>query len=93
MAVHYLTGIILTQAYLGALRRGRLRPSVVSATPYGVATALLPTLIMYPSRGLGPFALRSDDASRLLRIMLLGHIAFGAAIGLWTGLLSRHRGL
>jgi hypothetical protein len=89
MAVHYVTGIILTQAYLGALRRGRLRPHVVSATAYGVATALLPTLIMYPSWGLGPFALRSDEASRLLRIMLLGHTVFGAAIGLWTGLLSR----
>jgi hypothetical protein len=93
MAVHYLTGIILTQAYLGALSRGRLRPSIVSATAYGIATALLPTLIMYPSWGLGPFALRSDEASRLLRIMLLGHTVFGAAIGLWTGLLSRRDGM
>lgn len=93
LAVHYLTGIALTQAYYVALERFRLKPGVMSATSYGVATALLPTLVMYPSWGLGPFALRSDDAARLLRIMVLGHTVFGAAIGLWTGLLPRHRGL
>jgi hypothetical protein len=51
MAVHYLTGIILTQAYLPAPGRSEAD--------------------MYPSWGLGVFALRSADASRLLRIMLL----------------------
>jgi hypothetical protein len=89
MAVHYLTGIILAWAYLGALRRAGVRPGVPSATAFGVASALLPTLVMYPSWGLGAFALRSADAPRLLRIMLLGHTAFGAAIGVWTGVLSR----
>lgn len=84
LAVHYLTGIMLTQAYFVALGRLRLKPGVMSATSYGVATALLPTLVMYPSWGLGPFALRSDDAARLLRIMVLGHTVFGAAIGLWA---------
>ncbi len=89
MAVHYLTGIALTAAYHRLLRRGGRKPGVLSATAFGVVTALLPTLVMYPSWGLGPFALRSDDASRLLRIMVLGHAAFGAAIGLWTLLLRR----
>jgi hypothetical protein len=93
MALHYLTGIILTQAYLSALRRAGVRPSVPSATAFGIASALLPTLVMYPSWGLGAFALRSADASRLLRIMLLGHTAFGAAIGVWTGLMSRRAGV
>jgi hypothetical protein len=49
----------------------------------------LPTLILYPSWGLGPFALRSGEAARLLRIMVLGHTAFGTAIGVWTTLLRR----
>ena len=89
LAVHYLTGIVLTQAYYEVLRRGGRRPGVMSATAFGVATALLPTLILYPSWGLGPFALRSADAARLLRIMLIGHMAFGAAIGLWTLALKR----
>jgi hypothetical protein len=89
LAVHYLTGITLTQAYYVLLRRSGGKPSPVSATAFGVATALLPTLVLYPSWGLGPFALRSDEAVQLVRIMLLGHTAFGAAIGLWTMLLRR----
>jgi hypothetical protein len=89
LAVHYLTGIALTQAYYVLLRRGGLKPGVLSSTAFGVATALLPTLILYPSWGLGPFALRSGEAARLLRIMVLGHTAFGTAIGVWTTLLRR----
>jgi hypothetical protein len=90
LAVHYLTGVTLTQAYYEALRRGGRKPGVLSATAFGAATALLPLLVMYPSWGLGPFALRSGEAARLLRIMLLGHTAFGTAIGVWTTLLCRH---
>jgi len=89
LAIHYLTGVTLTQAYYEALRCGGRKPGVLSATAFGAATALLPLLVMYPSWGLGPFAVRSGEAARLLRIMLLGHTAFGAAIGLWTLLLKR----
>jgi hypothetical protein len=87
LAVHYVTGISLTAAYYELLRRGGRKPRLVSATAFGAATALLPLLVMYPSWGLGPFALRSGEASRLVRIMLLGHTAFGTAIGVWTTLL------
>lgn len=89
LAVHYVTGIALTAAYYRLLRSGGRRPNLGSATAFGAATALLPLLVMYPSWGLGPFARRSDEAARLLRLMLLGHTAFGAAIGLWTLLLCR----
>ncbi|MCX6372770.1 MAG: DUF2938 family protein [Actinobacteria bacterium] len=91
LAVHYVTGVMLTEAYYQVLRRGGHKPGVLSATAFGAATALLPLLVMYPSWGLGPFAVRSGEATRLLRIMLLGHTAFGAAIGLWTMLLDRRR--
>jgi hypothetical protein len=93
LAVHYLTGITLTQAYLVLLRRSGLKPSVASgvvlATTYGLATGVLPLLIMYPSMGYGCCGRRSGDAARLLRIMLLGHAAFGAGIGLSTVLPGR----
>jgi hypothetical protein len=89
LAVHYVTGIALTAAYYALLRGGGRRPSVMSAAAYGAATALLPLLVMYPSWGLGPCARRSGEAWRLVRIMLLGHSAFGIAIGLWTTLLWR----
>lgn len=87
LAVHYLTGMALAAAYLRTTRgRGR-EPGVVSGAVFGAATALLPELVMYPCWGLGPFAVRSDEALRLARLMLLGHTAFGAALGLWSAVL------
>ena len=87
LAVHYMTGITLTHAYLILLRRSGLRPGLVTATAYGLATAALPLLVMYPAMGYGCCGRRSGDAARLVRIMLLGHTAFGAGIGLWAALL------
>jgi Protein of unknown function (DUF2938) len=83
-AVHYLTGIALTETYFALLRRSGLRPGPVKATAFGLATTVLPLLVLYPSMGYGCCARRSGDAARLVRIMLLGHTAFGAGIGLWT---------
>ena len=91
LAVHCLTGIALTQAYYAMLRPAGRRPGPVTATAYGAATALLPLLVMYPSWGLGPCAMRSGEARRLTRIMLLGHSAFGAGIGVWTLVFARGR--
>jgi hypothetical protein len=89
LAVHYLTGIALTGIYYDLMRRGGRERGVASAAAFGAVTALLPLLVMYPSWGLGPFAHRSGDALRLVRIMLLGHTAFGIAIGAWTAVLER----
>lgn len=90
MAVHYLTGITLTQLYYEVLRRRDPGAAgVVAASAYGAATALLPLLVMYPSWGIGVFGLRSGEAMRLARIMLFGHTVFGAGIGLWTAVLRR----
>jgi hypothetical protein len=81
-AAHYLTGIVLTQVYLAAAGRGGRRPGVPGAVAYGVATGVLPLLLMYPSMGYGLGGRRSGDARRLVCSMLLGHAAFGAGIGL-----------
>jgi hypothetical protein len=84
LAAHYLTGITLTQAYLAGLSRLGVRPGPIKATAFGVATAVLPLLVMYPSMGYGCCGRHSGDARRLGSLMLLGHIAFGAGIGLCT---------
>jgi hypothetical protein len=85
LATHYLTGIALTETYLMALRRLGLRPGPVKATAFGLATSVLPLLVMFPSMGYGCCGRHSGDARRVRSIMLLGHTAFGAGIGLWTG--------
>jgi hypothetical protein len=89
LAVHYVTGIILTEVYLAAASRGGRRPSVPGATAYGLATAALPLLMMYPSMGYGCCGLRSGDARGLIGSMLVGHAAFGAGIGLWVAAARR----
>jgi hypothetical protein len=63
----------------------------VGVTAGVMATAVLPLLVMFPSMGYGLFGLRSGEAARLNRIMLLGHVAFGAGIGCWTSYFEGRR--
>jgi hypothetical protein len=88
---HYATGIALTQAFLQIPRRRGARPGFVAGTGYGIATAALPLLVLFPSLGYGWFGLRSGEAARLNRTMLLGHTAFGIGIGLWAPYFARPR--
>jgi len=83
LLVHYATGVALTEVYV-LLSPARARPSVTAATCYGAATAVLPLLIMFPSMGYGAFGRRSGEAGTLLRVMGVGHVAFGIGIGIWT---------
>jgi len=84
LATHYVTGVVLTQAFLLLLRGENGRPTFPGGIAFGIATAALPLLVMFPSMGYGAFGLRSGDAARIGRIMLLGHAAFGLGIGLWA---------
>ncbi len=88
---HYGTGVILTEAFLLLPRRGNGRPSFPAATAFGIATAALPLLVLFPSLGYGWFGLRSGEAARLDRIMLVGHTAFGVGIGLWAPRFAKRR--
>ena len=91
LLTHYVTGIILAQAFLLLPRRGDGRPSFPGGTAFGIATAALPFLVLFPSLGYGWFGLRSGEAARLDRIMLLGHTAFGVGIGLWAPRFAERR--
>ena len=90
IATHYGTGILLTEGWLLA-RRGSM-PTVATSTAYGIATSVLPLLVLFPSLGYGPFGLRSGEAARIDGMMLLGHVAFGLGIGVWTRFLVHRRG-
>lgn len=89
IATHYATGIVLTGAFLAMPRRADRGPSFLGATAYGISTAVLPLLILYPALGYGWFGRRSGEALRIGRIMLLGHTAFGIGIGLWVPFFAR----
>ena len=68
-----------SQASCQGPRGGRLKRSICC---FGVASAALPLLVLFPSLGYGPFGLRSGEAIRIDVTMLLGHVAFGVGIGL-----------
>ncbi len=61
LLTHYGTGIILTQAFLLLPRRGNGRPSFPTGTVFGIATAALPLVVLFPSLGYGWFGLRSGS--------------------------------
>jgi Protein of unknown function (DUF2938) len=90
LAAHYVTGIVLTEVYLGAAGRCARHPGLSAALAYGVATGVLPLLVMYPSMGYGCCGRRSGDSRCLVGSMLVGHAAFGVGIGLWAA--TRRRG-
>lgn len=83
LATHYATGVVLTQAFLLAAPPWRGRRRLLAGTAFGISTAVLPLLVMFPSMGYGWLGLRTGEAARLNRIMLVGHIAFGGGIGVW----------
>ncbi len=91
VATHYATGIGLTTAFVVASKvaSGSRRRPLWHGVAYGLATAVLPLLVLFPSLGYGWFGRRSGEADRMARSMLVGHLAFGAGIAFWTRRLSR----
>jgi hypothetical protein len=90
LMTHYLTGIVLTEAFVLVPWR-RPGPTFAAAVAYGIATSVFPLFVLFPSLGYGPAGLRSGEAARLARIMLVGHTAFGAGIGMGAVLLVARR--
>ncbi len=89
IATHYATGAILAGVFV--LAPGRLTHRFAYAVAYGIATSVLPLLVLFPSLGYGPFGIRSGEGARLNRIMLVGHVAFGVGIGIWVPRLVRRQ--
>jgi Protein of unknown function (DUF2938) len=91
LATHYLTGVGLTWSYHALPRRGTTERGMAAAIGWGVATGLLPCLILYPAYGYGCCARRTGKSTQIVGAMLLGHLAFGAGIGFWSRMLLRGR--
>ncbi len=80
---HYVAGIVLATPYLllvDLLSPGR--GSLLLAAAYGLATSLIPFLVMLPSMGYGLFGLRRIGDTFWLREILAMHLGYGIGIGL-----------
>ncbi|WP_160151839.1 DUF2938 domain-containing protein [Microbulbifer sp. ALW1] len=79
---HYLTGVLLAAALLGLFGIDWVaEPRFLSALGFGLATVLLPFLIMQPALGAGIAARRTPQPMRARLLSLCTHGAFG--VGLW----------
>ncbi len=86
---HYLIGTGLAIAFILVAPDGWLeRPTPLPALAFGVATTLVPLLILQPSLGLGLAASRTPRPS-LARLKSLGtHTIYGLGLYVWAVLLG-----
>jgi len=84
LPVHYMIGVCLTALYLLALSELRSSPrTLTAALAFGLATNLLPWLVMFPSMGYGFFGVHGPAGTKLFLSSLLSHAFFG--LGIWVG--------
>lgn len=87
---HYAIGSLYA-VLLVALVSGTwlMRPTLLPALLFGVATVLVPFLIMHPSFGLGVAAARTPNPGRARLKSLMAHTVFGLGLYLCALTLSR----
>lgn len=89
---HYLigTGFALVFVFL-ASGAWLERPTLLPALAFGIATTLVPFLIMQPSLGLGIAASKTPNPNRARLKSLMTHTVFGVGLYIWALLLSPFR--
>jgi hypothetical protein len=86
---HYLIGTTFALMFVLLVSGSWLeRPTLLPALAFGVATTLVPYLIMQPSFGLGVAASKTPHPGRARLKSLLTHTVFGVGLYLWALLLS-----
>ena len=87
---HYSIGSAFALVFVFLASPGWLvRPTLLPAVAFGVATTLVPYLIMQPSFGLGIAASKTPKPNQARLKSLMTHTVFGIGLYLWAALLSR----
>ena len=85
LAFHYLTGGGMALAYpvfFLALQGDMPEVHLVAGLVFGLATVVLPWLVLYPAFGYGFFGARAPVNSRPILSPLVEHAVYGLGIGL-----------
>lgn len=78
---HYAIGVLYALALVALVSDGWLmQPTLFPALLFGVATVLVPFLIMHPSFGVGVAASRTPNPSHARLKSLMAHTAFGVGL-------------
>ncbi len=87
---HYLIGAVFALMFvLLVSARWLERPTLLPALAFGIATTLVPYLIMQPSFGLGVAASKTPRPNQARLKSLMTHTVFGAGLYLWALLLGQ----
>ena len=89
---HYVTGGSLALTYplfFLALSRSMPQSHLVPGVVWGLATTLLPWLILYPGYGWGLFGLRAPRNASPLVATPIAHILYGLGLGIVLNLASQ----
>jgi hypothetical protein len=84
---HYSIGVVFAVVFV-ALASGDwlVRPTVLPAVLYGIATVVFPFFLLQPSLGLGIAASRTPDPTRARLKSVMTHTVFG--VGLYASALG-----
>ncbi len=83
LPLHYVAGIVLVVPYLLLLDTFSWGTgNLVLAAAYGLATSLIPLLLMLPSMGYGLLGLRHGRDTFWLREIVCMHLGYGVGIGI-----------
>jgi hypothetical protein len=89
---HYLIGTGFALAFVSLASGTWLEhPTLLPALAFGMATTLVPFLIMQPSFGLGIAASRTPAPNKARLKSLMTHTVFGMGLYIWAFLLSHLR--
>lgn len=88
---HYLTGGILALTYpLFFLALNHMpQDHLISSVVWGLATSLLPWLILYPGYGWGLFGLRAPKNASPLIATPVAHMLYGLGLGIVLNIASQ----
>jgi hypothetical protein len=81
LLVHYAIGTALATLFVWGTGEVGWPRSFGIALAYGLATSILPWLLMFPAMGYGFFGAHGPDGARLFVSSLTSHALFG--LGLW----------
>jgi hypothetical protein len=88
-AAHYLIGTAFALVFVFLASESWLeRPTLLPAVAFGVATTLVPYLVMQPSFGLGFAASKTASPNQARLKSLMTHTVFGVGLYIWALLLS-----
>lgn len=80
-SMHYLTGVLFAALLAGATGRDWLcAPTPLPALLFGLATVLMPFLLMQPAFGLGIAAAKTAHPGKARFHSVLTHLIFGAGL-------------